>query len=142
MPIILSTQTNRDLIALARKHIKSALIYNLTKTFKVKKMNRNIVIGSIFAVILTTNTAIAGSDNSSGGSKNTHTHSSMQMNNQPAVEINTQPFIDKKEGTEAWHGHSSTQMQQMSYMMKQAKDPNHHETSVSDYYSIDFMSDK
>jgi len=33
-------------------------------------------------------------------------------------------------------------MQKMSNMMKQAKDPNHHETSVSDYYSIDFMSDK
>ena len=105
-------------------------------------MNKNILIGSIFTVLLGTNTAMAGSDNSSGGSQNTHTHSSMQMNNQPVMEIDTQPFIDKKDGTEAWHGHNSVEMQKMSNMMKQAKDPNHHETSVSDYYSIDFMSDK
>ncbi len=105
-------------------------------------MNKSILIGSIFTVILTANTAMAGSDNSSGGAQSTHAHSSMQMNNQPAVKINTQPFIDKKEGSEAWHGHSSVEMQKMSNMMKQAKDPNHHETSVSNYYSVDFMSDK
>ena len=100
-------------------------------------MNKNILIGSIFVVLLTTNSAMAGSDNS-GGSKAAHGHSTMQMNNQSPVEINTQPFVNKKDGTEAWHGHSSVETQKMSMM----KNPNHHETSVADYYSIDFMSDK
>lgn len=101
-------------------------------------MNNKILIGSIFAVLLTTNTAMAGSDNSSGGANNTHAHSSMQINNQPAAEINTRPFSDKKDGNEAWHPHSSVEIQNTSYIT----DPNHHETSVNDIYSIDFMSDK